>query len=859
MIKKLLSSLAVFSYKNSKPILITGFILTLVLGFFATKLKLNSNFIYLVPQDSETVKSFWEASTDFGATEYLVGLIEIKDGQKDKLHKLQTFGDFYVSEIAKIPEVSTVEHKIDKQKQNFLADFFIENSLLYLDKPDLEKVLDKLSDKKIAEQIQTDKELLTSPIGSTLKKTIVQDPLLISEILKKYYERITGKSEEAFGAKKEWYFLSEDEQALLVLIKPTRLAQDVEFSKGLMGKVYATTEKAFADFDGAEETLQIGFAGGYVSSLSNAKSIKRDLIVSSSIVLIGIVFIFYLFYRNKRSLFYIVLPLLMGIAWTLGLAYFLIGSLNVITIVSSALLMGLGIDYSIHIYNRYLEDELEEVDALQKIRNTFQSTGVSVSLGALSSAIAFAVLIITDFRGLSELGLLAGMGLMVILFTMFTIFPAEISLWGIAEDANKKLHFQESLSKLMDKNFYFVITHPKYIVTGTAIITVLMLVTLSGVLPTKLPGIGIPFEEDMQKIRPETDEDILIQEKISTKFNSNFKPLYVISKAKNSNQVIEQVSTLSTTLDSLQARGLVENYQTITNYIPPLSRQNNNIELIKNIDIEKVISKAKVELTANGLKADKFKFERLEKAFSVREPISIDDFERLGLHDIISKFYVKKDDEYRVKTQVFLNGYVEDLSKVSNFEKELKLSGINDTVTGIRMVVAEFMGIVKHDFFLATIAALLAVIFTVTLTYRRTKHIILSLIPLTFGIIWMLGAMKIFGITMNYANMIVTPLILGIGIDYGIYILTRYLEDGKNDILAAVRETGQSLIFGALTTLVGFGSLIFSQNRGLESVGYLAILGITFCAINSLIFLPALLELVNRREKLILERQLKKC
>lgn len=857
MIKKILSSVAVFSHKNSKAILVTGLLLTLVLGFFATKLKLNSNFIYLVPQDSETVKSFWEASSDFGATEFLVGLIEIKDGRRDKLHKLQTFGDFYVSEIAKIPEVSTVEHKIDKKKQKFLADFFVENSLLYLDKTDLEKVLAKLSDEKIGEQIQTDKELLTSPIGSTLKKTIIQDPLLISEILKNYYERITGKSEEAFGAKKEWYFLSEDEQALLVLIKPTKLAQDVEFSKVLMQKVYTATEKAFADFDGggAKETLQIGFAGGYVSSLSNAKSIKRDLIVSSSIVLIGIIFIFYLFYRNKRSLFYIILPLLMGITWTLGLAYFLIGSLNVITIVSSALLMGLGIDYSIHIYNRYLEEELKEIDALQKIRNTFQSTGVSVSLGALSSAIAFSVLMITDFRGLSELGLLAGMGLIVILLTMFTIFPAEISLWGIAKDANKKLHFQESLCKLMDKNFCFVITHPKYIVTGTVIITILMLITLTGIFPTKLPGIGIPFEEDMQKIRPESDADILIQEKISTKFNSNFKPLYVISKAKNSNEVIEQVSVLSIALDTLQAKGLVENYQTITNYIPPLSRQKSNIELIKKIDIEKVISKTKEELKLQGLKADKFNFDYLRKAFLVRKPITIEEFERLGLHDIISKFYVKKDNEYRVKTQVFLNGYVEDLSKVSDFETELKLGGINDTVTGIRIVVAEFMGIIKHDFFLATFAALLAVIFTVTLTYRRTKHIILSLIPLTIGIIWMFGAMKILGISMNYANIIVTPLIIGIGIDYGIYILTRYLEDGKNDILLAVRETGQSLIFGALTTLVGFGSLIFSQNRGLESVGHLAILGITFCAINSLIFLPALLELVNRREKLILERQ----
>ncbi|MCC7430918.1 MMPL family transporter [bacterium] len=847
MLKKIISSLAVFSFQKPKTILFSGLFLAIVLGFFASKLTLNSNFIYLVPQDSQIVKSFWEASSDFGATEYLVVLLELREGKEKDLAKLQKFADFYVSKLKNIPEIISAEQKIDSQKQKFLADFFVEHALLYLEEKDLQAVLDKLSDEKIAEQIKTDKDILSSPIGSAVKKTIIGDPLMISEILKKYFEKITGKKEESFGAKKEWYFLSNDEQALLVLIRPTKLAQDPGFSKILMGKVDQATKEAFGEFEGAKDLATIGFAGGYVSSISNEKSIQRDLVSSSGIVLIGIVLIFYLFYRNKRSLAYIVLPLLLGIIWTLGLAYLVIGSLNVITVVSSAILMGLGIDYSIHLYNRYLETDLQDTLPIDKIRATFSSTGVGVFYGALTSAFVFIGLMITDFKGLSELGFVSGSGLLLILFAMFTVFPAELSFFGTKE-VQKKLHFQETLAKLMEQNFRFVITHPKYIVTGTALVTIFMLVVLTGFLPTKISGLGVPFEEDLQKIRPETDKDIQVQAKISEKFNSNFKPLYVISKDQNSDKAIEKVSLLSATLDSLKVKGIVDNYQTITDYVPSLERQVKNIELIKKVDIEKVIKKINYELKENGFKPEKFETERLRKAFSIRKPIKIEDFERLGFHDVISKFYVNKDNEYRIKTQVFLNGYVEDLSKITSFEKDLKESGNQDTVTGIRVVVAEFMKIVKHDFFLATIFAALSVVITVIFTYRKTKHVILSLLPLTIAMIWMFGSMKILGIKINYANMIVTPLILGIGIDYGIYILTRYLENKEHDIFVVVRETGISLIFSALTTILGFGSLIFSQNRGIESIGILSTLGVVFCTVNSLILLPALLELLGRKQ-----------
>jgi hypothetical protein len=173
-------------------------------------------------------------------------------------------------------------------------------------------------------------------------------------------------------------------------------------------------------------------------------------------------------------------------------------------------------------------------------------------------------------------------------------------------------------------------------------------------------------------------------------------------------------------------------------------------------------------------------------------------------------------------------------------------------------MTAEFLKLVKKDFQLAVWASMILVIVLIGLKYRNAKAMLVSMVPLIFSLAVIMGIMRLIGIKINFVNMVAIPLLIGTGIDYGIYIISRYLEDLKHDVVAAINETGQSLFLSALTTIIGFGSLIVVDNQGLSSLGMMCAVGIMICSLSSVIILPALLRLWGKKiwkETIIMEKE----
>jgi hypothetical protein len=111
--------------------------------------------------------------------------------------------------------------------------------------------------------------------------------------------------------------------------------------------------------------------------------------------------------------------------------------------------------------------------------------------------------------------------------------------------------------------------------------------------------------------------------------------------------------------------------------------------------------------------------------------------------------------------------------------------------------------------------------------------------------IWMVGAMTLLGISFNPANIMVLPLLVGIGVAYGIYVVQRYREDGEATFYS--KSTGRAVVLSALTTIVAFGSLMIGAHRGIRSLGFVMTIGIGACLIAALALLPALLEIARRK------------
>src|SRR5207253_10134341 len=151
----------------------------------------------------------------------------------------------------------------------------------------------------------------------------------------------------------------------------------------------------------------------------------------------------------------------------------------------------------------------------------------------------------------------------------------------------------------------------------------------------------------------------------------------------------------------------------------------------------------------------------------------------------------------------------------------------------------------KKSFEEAAWYSLIAIAILVFVHFRRISAVVLSLLPVAFGTIWMVGIMGLFGISFNPANIMTLPLVIGIGVTNGIHILNRFAEEQHASILA--RSTGKAVLVSGLTALAGFGSLILATHQGIQSLGYVMATGIATCMIAGLTFLPALLNYFTRQ------------
>lgn len=851
--KTILSRIAEFCYTHARIVIVLVVLLTAVSTYFMLKIKISTNNFDLLPQNSKMIKEFWEVNEDFGAQDRHITLIETPDSLTVNPDLLKSFAGKLDEALMGTGLVASVNYSITDNQKIFIEEFFIKNGLLYLSSFDLDSVLRRFEDPEIERQILNCKNILNAPVppDPLLKKVLREDPLLISEIFLPYVEKMLGPQNASLLKDKESYYLSKDKKTLLFFVKPVGASNDTKFCEAFVDRNYAICDSLLATFGDEGKQIRISFGGNYVSALSNARAVKQGLIDSSFIVVLLILVLFYFFYGNFRSLFFIMAPIIAGVTWVFCIGDLMFDKFNIITAAAGAMLLGLGVDYSIHIYNRFVEQETHSKHntVLQNLIITFGETGTSVFYGAISTAFVFAVLMITKFRGLYELGFIGGIGILILLASVLVLMPAEIKLRE--RKPVKGNYLQSLLSRILGLVSRFVLRHPKYITTCSILISAVMIAVLFGAIPSRDKGVGVTFDENIENIRSKNDVDVKMIKRLQEKFGTHFKPISVVCSAGTDDALIQKLHLLNDKMDSLVARGVVKEYNSLLRYLPSVDHQQLNLAKMRNLDVESILFKIRLEMTKQGLRMNYFRLDRMRKMLTVSDPITIHSFQNEGFGDIMQHYYVEKNGVKKVVTQVEFTGESSDINIVNDFiydvDNDPKLANQNIIITGIRVVTAEFLTLVKKDFILAVVASLIAVLLLVVIKYWNLRAVIVCMVPLTFSILCIMGTMRLMGIKINFVNMIALPLLIGSGVDYGIYIISRYLEDQRHDVFAAIHETGQSMFLSALTTVMGFGSLVFVDNQGLSSLGYMCSIGIIICSVSSVIILPAMLRLWGKK------------
>jgi len=209
--------------------------------------------------------------------------------------------------------------------------------------------------------------------------------------------------------------------------------------------------------------------------------------------------------------------------------------------------------------------------------------------------------------------------------------------------------------------------------------------------------------------------------------------------------------------------------------------------------------------------------------------------------NILDQYVNKSGDKYLVT--IYPKESVWNLPFLERFTGQMKK--LDERVTGMPSVFYVLMNIIAKDGKKAAGLTIMVVFLLLLWDFKKLRLALLAMIPLIVGVVWMVGTMHLFGLQLTLVNLMGVPLILGIGIDDGVHILHRYRTEGLGKIRTVFSSTGKAVMLTSITTMLAFGSLVFATYSGLGSLGIALFLGVGACSLPSVLFLHALLGLLE--------------
>ncbi|MBU4484322.1 MMPL family transporter [bacterium] len=802
MYHKIIKKITAILIKYSCVILILGIALTAVTTKYSIELfkNIETDFASLLPKGYPSVQRYEVIRDKFKKVKNLILVVKTEDAKTVK----EILPDL-AAHIEKHPDVKMVQFK----KPGY--DFFNKNKLLYLNFDDLKDFRDRI-DRRIQREKLGGLYISFDDEGD-------DEPQTFEELKKKY----SAKYSEGIISE---YFTNDDETVFLMHIDPkTATTTNLNFSKTFFNNIKNTVEEW--NIKDKDPTVEILWTGSIKTYLDEYYTTIDDLTRAGIISAIAIVLLILVYYRHWSALFFILIPLAMGLSWNFGAIYHIIGQLNMITAFLFSILFGLGIDFGIHMFSRYVEERKRSRDLSEAIFHMLAYTGRSSFTAGMTTCTVFFLLIVNDFKGFSEFGLIAGLGLITTLLAFYIILPAMLAVADKLHIYKIKTEiFKEVDSKLMGKAF----PKPKLIVAASGVFVILSLVAMY----------FISFNYDFTELRIKVPATLQAKEKSYEVSKRRSVPSVVLLNGKDQAEAVRKaVEDLKKQPDSL-----IDSFRSVYTLVP--NNQDEKMAVMK--EIRTLLEDDVVDKLVKGEKREHLD-DLKESTFA--GPVKFEDLPK----NITELFFGDESDRFEGNEElvyIFPKGEIElsDGRYALHFADEVRDIATNQGIfhaASSSVIFADVLAMMLRDSRRAVLFSFLCVGFLLFLDFKKTKKVVIVMIPLLCGTLWMLGTMVVTGGQLNFFNMIVLPTILGLGIDYGVHFYHRFEEEGYKNVMKVWRYTGNAILMTSLTTIAGFSGLIFTNHGGLRTIGTLAVIGITTCLIASVVFLPAILQLQSQK------------
>ena len=838
----LLQRLALFARRRYGTVFAVFALLVGIAVILTLRLSFDTDILNLLPREEPAVKAYIQSLQDFGSGTFLIIVIRIPEGAVPEPY--ETFTDALAARLARLTELKSVEHRIGDPEE--LLRTFFPKSVLFLDEPGRRELAARLSDEGIRRRVSELRRQLSTPQAMAVKQLAKLDPLGLAQIF-------LGRVESSRGTLQvDWtsgYYLSRDHRMLLILAEPARPPQNIKWNERLVAAVDGAVAAALADWNeiagpGAPPKPEVALGGPHLTALGDTSLIRYDMVVNIATSALGVLLLFLFAFRRLGALAYAFVPLICGLLLTFGFAKLTVGSLSSATSVVAALLIGLGIDFVIISYGRYVEERRKGAGIeTALLAMSGSSGGGAVLMGALTTTATFYAFTFTDFIGLRQMGFLTGTGILFCAASVFLLLPAMLA-WS--EDHHERRRTEPNL---------FLHSFGSHVLIRFCMRRrrAAVLAGLGVTLAALALAFQIRFDESMRTMRPQGNRGSDVTAEVGRKFGSGFNAMILLLSGSSPEEVVDLAARATVGARKLVDQGVLYGFSGVTSLIPPPEQQRAVLDWLARerngaLDLARIRATFTDAATREGLRVEPFAqgFELLGQAINLSGPVGVQDFRGSKQTQLLLDRFLKTTGRgWRGAVYLYPAGNHWRREPPPGAMELAKKLGPNAVLTGTNVVNQTVRREVLQDAWVAGLVGYVVVAILLWLDFRTLRHTVMALTPTTVGIIWMVGSMSLLGIQMNFINIFVTTMIIGIGVDYGIYVLHRYLEvrdrpDAEYE--SGLQETGKAVVAAAMSTTVGFGSITISHYPGLVSTGKVAALGAVCTSLVAITLLPTFLS-----------------
>ncbi|MCC6522276.1 MAG: MMPL family transporter, partial [Polyangiaceae bacterium] len=755
----------------------------------------------LLPRDAASVRAIEELRARIPGLLHLGVVVDV--GEAENLAAGERLLDDLAARIATYPPELARRVRTGVAEER---DFFAKNAALYADLEDLRTVRARVEERRDWE--------VAKETGALLDEDEPPPSVDFSDLEKKYRERAGDADRFPTGR-----FSSGELGVTLLLVEVGEHAAGQGSPAALLARVRADLA-ALGGPSRYAPGMRVGFTGDVAITVEETSALMEDLSLSSVLVILAVVGVIVLYYRWWRSVLIILPPLLLGTVYTFALASlppFGVTALNSNTAFLGSIIVGNGINFGIVLLARYVEERRNGRDVTEAMTLASWAARPGTLAAALAAGVAYASLGITEFRGFRQFGYIGGIG-MVACWLLANLLIPPLTSWldrGGTTAPDPKKREGRVMARVA-----------RAVSAQAGAITLLCAgLTVAAILQVRSFGAD-SIEYDLSRLRRSdtwTTGEGDWGRKMDALLAAYLTPTAILTDDPAEARAIATALRAAAAEPPLDA--LIASVRTLDDVVPAGQKDKRaELQALRRVLTPKIRSLVPED-----------KREPLDRLLGAA------DRGELGPDDLPSSLTagLRERDGSSGRTVLVFPRPNRDLWKgdtIVTLATALRTvaataapDGRPARVAGSLLLSSDIFTSLRRDGPLATLLAVLGVMLAVPVLFRRSTVSLYVIGALVVGVLWLAALELALGVKLNFTNFIAYPITFGIGVDYAVNMMNRYVEDRRRDVAAALRSTGGAVVLCSLTTIIGYASLLLAKNQALFLFGVLAVLGEITC------------------------------